>query len=73
MKYQSTRGKAPVLEFADVLLAGLASDGGLYVPAELPKFTPADLNSFGQKPYSEVATRVLTPLLSPSIASDDLA
>ncbi|MAF45022.1 MAG: threonine synthase [Acidimicrobiaceae bacterium] len=73
MKYQSTRGKAPVLEFADVLLAGLASDGGLYVPAELPKFTPADLNSFGQKPYSEVATRVLTPLLSPSIDSDDLA
>ena len=34
MKYQSTRGNAPVLEFGDVLLAGLAEDGGLYVPTE---------------------------------------
>ena len=73
MKYESTRGKAPLLEFADVLLAGLASDGGLYVPTEFPKFTPADLESFRQKSYSEVATQVLTPLVSPSINSDDLA
>ena len=73
MKYESTRGKAPLLEFADVLLAGLASDGGLYVPTEFPKFTPADLESFRQKSYSEVATQVLTPLVSPSIDSDDLA
>ena len=36
MRYVSTRGRAPELGFADVLLAGLASDGGLYVPAEWP-------------------------------------
>ena len=36
MKYVSTRGQAPVLEFGDVLLAGLATDGGLYVPDEWP-------------------------------------
>ena len=72
MKYESTRGKAPLLEFSDVLLAGLASDGGLYVPTEFPKLTPADLKSFRQMSYSEIATRVLTPLVSPSIDSDDL-
>jgi len=42
MRYISTRGQAPVLDFADVLLAGLASDGGLYVPEELPKFQRGD-------------------------------
>ena len=36
MRYVSTRGRAPELGFADVLLAGLATDGGLYVPAEWP-------------------------------------
>ena len=72
MKYESTRGRAPVLEFTDVLLAGLASDGGLYVPTEFPRLSPTDLKSFRQMSYSEVATRVLTPLMSPSIDSDDL-
>ena len=73
MKYESTRGKAPILEFADVLLAGLASDGGLYVPTEFPRLTPADLRSFEEMSYSDVATRVLTPFVSPSIGEDDLA
>jgi len=36
MRYVSTRGEAPVLGFADVLLAGLATDGGLYVPEQWP-------------------------------------
>ena len=40
MKYVSTRGAAPVLGFADVVLAGLANDGGLYVPETWP--TPRD-------------------------------
>ena len=72
MKYQSTRGNAPVLEFGDVLLAGLAEDGGLYVPTEFPLFTTADLGSFSTMSYAEVATRVLEPFVSPSITSDDL-
>ena len=39
MRYISTRGQAPALNFEVVLLAGLASDGGLYVPENLPRFT----------------------------------
>ena len=58
MKYQSTRGEAPILEFGDVLLAGLAVDGGLYMPVELPKIGRADLRAFANLPYTEVATRV---------------
>ena len=72
MKYQSTRGNAPVLEFGDVLLAGLAEDGGLYVPTEFPLFTTADLGSFTTMSYAEVATRVLEPYASPSTTSDEL-
>ena len=43
MRYVSTRGEAPELEFEDVLLTGLARDGGLYVPAEWPKFSQSEL------------------------------
>ena len=42
MKYVSTRGMAPALEFGDVLLTGLAADGGLYVPESWPSFSLAD-------------------------------
>ena len=72
MKYQSTRGEAPVLEFSDVLLAGLAVDGGLYVPTEFPTLKPSDLRSFSEMSYAEVATKVLTPFVSPSINSNEL-
>lgn len=72
VKYQSTRGEAPVLEFSDVLLAGLAVDGGLYVPVEFPKLTSSDLRSLSEMSYSEVATRVLEPFVSPSIGVDEL-
>ena len=72
MKYQSTRGEAPVLEFGDVLLAGLAVDGGLYVPTEFPTLKPSDLSAFSDMSYADVATKVLTPFVSPSISSDEL-
>ncbi len=72
MKYQSTRGEAPVLEFSDALLAGLAVDGGLYVPAEFPTMTVSDLRSMAEMSYSEVATRVLEPFVSPSIDANEL-
>jgi len=72
VKYQSTRGEAPVLEFSDVLLAGLAVDGGLYVPVEFPTMTSTDLHSLAEMSYSEVATRVLEPFVSPSIDVDEL-
>ena len=72
MKYQSTRGEAPILEFGDVLLAGLAEDGGLYIPVELPTIDPADLRTFADLPYTEVATRVLAPFVTPSIDEEIL-
>ena len=50
MNYISTRGKAPALGFEDVLLTGLASDGGLYVPAELPRIDAATLSRLETNP-----------------------
>jgi threonine synthase len=60
MKYVSTRGRAPVLDFADVLLEGLARDGGLYVPEKIPSVpeVPADAS------YVDLATAVITPYVS---------
>ena len=72
MKYQSTRGEAPILEFGDVLLAGLAEDGGLYVPVELPEISSSDLRAFENLPYTEIATRILAPFVAPSIDEDSL-
>ncbi len=60
MRYVSTRGQAPELDFEDVLLAGLASDGGLYVPASWPKL-PADAAGWGHMTYPQVAERVIAP------------
>ena len=43
MRYVSTRGQAPEMDFAGVLLAGLASDGGLYMPSSWPRFSADEL------------------------------
>ena len=63
MKYISTRGTAPVLDFADTLLAGLATDGGLYVPESWPRLSRETLASFKDKSYAEVAYEVLQPFI----------
>lgn len=73
MRYVSTRGDAPVLGFGDVLLEGLAADGGLYVPRELPAISASDMRDFAGLEYHEVATRVLAPFVAPSLSVDDLA
>ncbi len=67
MKYISTRGEAPDLGFCDTILAGLARDGGLYVPETWPQFSQADLEALVGKPYGEVAKAVLTPFLGGEI------
>ncbi|MEE4235701.1 MAG: threonine synthase [Anderseniella sp.] len=72
MKYISTRGAAPSLGFVDVLLAGLASDGGLYVPAQWPTFTADELRSMRGKPYADVAFTVLKPFVGGEIADQAL-
>ena len=73
MKYISTRGDAPALAFDDVLLSGLASDGGLYVPEEWPRFSAADIASFGGLPYPELALRVIRPFIGGTLDDGALA
>ncbi len=72
MDYVSTRGEAPVLSFADVLLTGLARDGGLYVPAVWPSFSYSDISALRGETYSAVAHRVMAPFVGDSIEDDAL-
>ncbi|HCB33612.1 MAG TPA: threonine synthase, partial [Acidimicrobiaceae bacterium] len=73
MRYVSTRGDAPSLDFADALLAGPAPDGGLYVPTDWPRITASDLRDFASLPYAEVAARVLAPFVEPSVDAGTIA
>ncbi|WP_419926105.1 threonine synthase [Candidatus Poriferisocius sp.] len=64
MKYISTRGRAPVLGFGDVLLAGMAADGGLYVPDHWPELSPEALTgNVGTGDYSDLASEVMWPFV----------
>ncbi|UCH73764.1 MAG: threonine synthase [Rhodospirillales bacterium] len=63
MRYISTRGEAPILEFDEVLLAGLAADGGLYVPESWPRFDADDFRALRGLSYAETATRVMAPFI----------
>jgi threonine synthase len=73
MRYVSTRGEAPVLDFVEVMLAGLARDGGLYVPESWPALKPATIAGFAGRPYAEVAVEVIRPFVGASIPEADLA
>ncbi len=72
MRYISTRGEAPILGFEDVLLAGLARDGGLYVPERWPHFSLPQIAAFKDMPYAEVAFHVLSPFIGDDIAAPRL-
>lgn len=72
MEYQSTRGAAPELGFEDVTLAGLASDGGLYVPKTWPRFTTEQIAALAALDYVETAVRVMTPFVGDALSEDDL-
>jgi len=71
VRYISTRGRAPELAFDDVLLSGLARDGGLYVPAEWPRLGADDLRDMKNLSYNELAFRVIQPFVGGTI--DDAA
>jgi threonine synthase len=73
MKYLSTRGEAPEAGFLDALLAGLAPDGGLYVPAQWPRLTQDEIAAFAGAPYPEVAAAILGRFAGEEIAGPDLA
>ena len=69
MQYVSTRGDAPELGFSDAVLAGLARDGGLYVPKQWPQFSAAEIRAMRGLAYPDLAIRVLTPFLGGEIAA----
>ncbi|PZO74720.1 MAG: threonine synthase [Mesorhizobium amorphae] len=71
MRYLSTRGEAPALGFSDVLLAGLARDGGLYVPETWPEFSANEIRAMRGLSYPDLAVRVLTPFLGDEIEAAD--
>ena len=73
MRYVSTRGDAPSLNFVEVTLAGLARDGGLYVPETWPQLDAETIAGFAGKPYAEVAADVIGPFVGDTIAPGDLA
>ncbi len=68
MRYVSTRGSAPVLEFNDVLLAGLARDGGLYVPERWPVFSPEEWARLAGLDYPVLAARVMAPFIGDALS-----
>lgn len=72
MKYVSTRGLAPELDFEDVLLTGLAKDGGLYVPASWPRLDRDEISQLTGRPYQDVAAKVLWPFVGASIPQAEL-
>lgn len=70
MRYVSTRGQAPVLNFEQAMLSGLARDGGLYLPETIPAFS--GLNDLDGLPYAEVAFRVIRPFTGDSFSDAEL-
>ena len=72
MKYISTRGNAPKLAFDDVLLTGLARDGGLYLPESWPQFSAADLAEMKDLSYVELAVKVMLPFVEEVVSRDEL-
>ena len=72
MRYISTRGQAPVLDFEGVTLAGLASDGGLYLPESWPKFSADKIREMRGLPYWEVAVEVMQPFIGDCLTEQEL-
>lgn len=72
MKYISTRGLAPALGFEDVLLAGLARDGGLYIPEIWPTMSPQAIAGLAGRPFAEIAVEVIEPFTGGAVARDEL-
>ena len=73
MRYISTRGQAPALNFEEVLLTGLATDGGLYVPESLPTFSAEDIAGMAALDYPQLAHKIILPFVGNCIPSEDLA
>jgi threonine synthase len=72
MRYISTRGGVEPKSFEEVVLTGLAEDGGLFVPEEMPKFSVEEIASWSDLSYEELALKVITPFVGGSIPEQDL-
>jgi threonine synthase len=72
MEYVSTRGRAAALDFEGATLAGLASDGGLYVPARWPTLSPAEIEGLRGLSYAQTAARIMRPFVEGSLTTDEL-
>ena len=72
MRYVSTRGRAPVLNFAEVTLTGLASDGGLYLPERWPVLDAGEIAALRGLPYAELAARIMQPFVGDSLTAERL-
>ena len=72
MRYISTRGSAPILDFRDVTLAGLAKDGGLYLPETWPSFTVDQIAALRGLSYVDTAVAVMLPFVEGTLGEDDL-
>lgn len=71
MKYISTRGLAPALTFEEVVLTGLAPDGGLYVPETLPRFSVEEITSWSGLSYQELAFNVMQPFVAGALSDEE--
>lgn len=71
MRYISTRGTAPVLSFEEAMLTGLARDGGLYVPEEVPTLSHAQIAAMAGKSYEDVAFDVMRPFIGDTFTDDE--
>jgi threonine synthase len=72
VRYVSTRGEVSSPTFAEAMLAGLARDGGLYVPEAWPRLEPAAIAAFAGRSYAEVAVAVMRPFVGDSVSEADL-
>ena len=72
MKYISTRGGGQPKSFEEVILTGLAPDGGLYVPAQLPHFSRQEIASWSSLSYQELALKIISPFVDGAISEHDL-
>ena len=72
MRYISTRGAAPALDFEEVTLAGLASDGGLYVPESWPRLSPDEIAALAGLSYVDTAVAVMAPFVGDALTRDEL-
>ena len=72
INYLSTRGGQSSLQYEDVLLSGLSRDGGLFMPEEWPTFSHSELNEMKKLSYSELAAKIMTPFIQPSLSHNEV-